>query len=186
MRRIPSHPPRTKPCSIRASRAYSEHPGAKRHAVGSNGRTRPWYPLTTWAASCPLLMPEPHPRGGPGRALRPGDACPRSARGRGGWPHSAARPLPSRCLRPSAREHGGMPHESAVSRDCDALLLGAAGSPRSPPAASPPAATGRRSSAVHAGYHAGRPPGIPPLAGGVRLEAAITPPELSPPWSAKR
>lgn len=186
MRRSPSHPPRTRPCCISASRAYSEQPGTKRHVGGSRGRTRSWYPRTTSAASCPAFMREPCLHGAPGRAPPQAGACPRSARETGGWPHSAARPRPSRHPRPSAREPGGMPRGSAVARDCDALLPGAAGSPRTPLAASPPAATGRRSSAVRAGYHVGRPPGILPLAGGARLEAAITPPELSPPWGAKR
>jgi len=66
-----------------------------------------------------------------------------------------------------------MPREFGVAPDCAGRLLAAADSPRSPHAAVPLVARVRRSSAVRADYHAGRPPGIPPLAGGARLEAAL-------------
>src|SRR5260370_17291726 len=179
MRGVPSQPPRRSRCSTNASRTYSEQPGTNRHAAGSSGRTSIWYAHTTWAATCPALIPRP--RGTPGAGHRPGGAYPRPARGRGGWQQWAAPPRPSRYPRPSALERADMPRESGVEPDCDGRRPATADSPRSPHAAAPLVARVRRNSDVRVGYHAGRPPGIPLLAGGARLEAALTPPEPSPP-----
>jgi len=74
-----------------------------------------------------------------------------------------------------------MPRESGAEPDCAARRLATADSPQSPHAAPLLVARVRRSSDVRIGCLAGRPLGIPPLAGGARLEAAMTPPEPSPP-----
>ena len=115
------------------------------------------------------------------RALRPGGACRRSTRGRGGSPRWAEPPPPSRCrghLLPNLPISLANPASGSIApgraaqlpthREAHAPTLG-----RSPEATKLPA---------RAGCHAGRPPGILPLAGGARLEAAPTPPEPSPPW----
>jgi len=149
-----------------------------RHVLGSRGRNSSWYPRTTDAAIRPALMP-----GTPDvRALRPGGACRRSTRGRGGSPRWVEQLPPSRCREPSAPEPGGKPRESGAGLGCAGPRRAAGGSPRSPRDGPWPVARGRRSCLARAGCHAGRPSGNLPLAGGARLEAAPTPPEPSPPW----